>query len=529
MNGNHVDPRAFPEFPLISSSRSLTNHVSFPAMGLQRFPISDYRGGLNTKDGPFALATGEAQDLMNVTLTQRGVLDQRRGKTRFDSGGFPPGVNAENMRAFYRSDGARFLILSINGSIWKSDTAGALTRLFAGTPGTVWCFETAPNSTNADRLWAVNGVDQPQQWDGSAAATSPWTGAPTSWHIIRMWKLLMVAVDKTTNTQRLNFSQPGKPDTLPYTSFQDVRGPEDEVDAVTWLEVIGDYLIAFKKRSTWAVVDPATFQNRRLGAPGAEARFQSCVVNERLYFFSRAGVYSTDGVNEPRYESDKIEPTLIKTLNYSALDKVRLAPTRDRRVLMAVPQAPNTYNTFLFELAPDLGQRDNDDVKFGSWTMHDLPVASMCTYRPVDKDMTFGADAVDPKIHMLFYGSNDDGKAINAWWQGRWNSIVSDEPFERLRRVNIEMTGEIILDVYADFRGGPDFSAKLIAPVDTDPLWDGAHWDGGTWDPIDGATLMRARPETWARYHCVKFSNNVLDKTFTIYTTELAVRGGKAH
>jgi len=466
---------------------------------------------------------------MNMTLLRRGIMRQRLGKTRFDTSGFPVGKTADNMRVFYRRDGLRVMVLSIDGDIYSCTTAGVLARIYDGTAGTVWCFETMPNNAGNDRLWAVNGTDPPQQWDGVAATTSAWTGMTNGFFIIRVWKNMMIAVTSAT-PQRIFFSPTGNPDgTLPYTTFEDIRGPEDEQDSVTWMDVVGDYLIMFKRRSTWAIVDPVNHQNRRLGGPGAEARFQSCLVNERVYFLSRAGVYSTDGVNEPRYESDKIEPTLESEFNYASITRARVAPTRDRRVLISIPTRSNDFNSMVCELAPDLGERDSDDVKFGAWSIHDLQVSAMCTFRPVDRDVLLGADAKNAKLHQLFNGTNDDGVAISAWWMSRWNSVVAEEPYERLRRVNIEMEGTVVVDIYSDFSGGPDFSASVSTPSDSDALWDGAHWGGGTWDPRDGAFMMRVRPETWARYHAIRFSNNVLDKTFIIYTTELAVRGGKAH
>src|SRR5262245_8337694 len=59
-----ADPEPLPRVPTLVKG-DLKN---FPTdiiadVGLQRFPLNDYRGGLNSKDGPFALKPEEAQDL----------------------------------------------------------------------------------------------------------------------------------------------------------------------------------------------------------------------------------------------------------------------------------------------------------------------------------------------------------------------------------------------------------------------------------------------------------------------------------
>jgi hypothetical protein len=296
------------------------------------------------------------------------------------------------------------------------------------------------------------------------------------------------------------------------------------------MEILGDYLIVFKKNSVWAVTDPTSFDNRRIGGVGCEDRFMSAVLKGRAYYFNRQGVWSTDGVAEPRLESEKIENFITDNLNYAQISKVRLVASRDRRLFVALPFGANVENNRLLEFIPDLVAVEGaTDPRAGAWSVHDLSVSAVCTFRPSNTDTLTAAASDAARVHHLFQGTNDEGSAITSYWQSGWKPLLQHEPKERIRRLNVEMSGQCVLDVFQDFSNSSKFSQQLTAPVDPDPLWDGGVWDGGVWDPVTAVALLRARPETRGRYHSVRFSNNVLDKSFTIYAVELALRGGKEH
>jgi hypothetical protein len=501
-------------------------------MGLQRFPISDFRGGLNTKDGPFDLESNEAQDLMNVTLSRRGILSERTGKARFDTGGAPPAV-VNHMRNWLPSGGTRRLFCSIDGDIYYLSTGGVLSaRVFDGTAASTWCFEASQDGTSTSKLWCLNGVDAPQKIDTAGAATA-WANSPPNGTMLRLWKNRICIAGVAATPYRLFFSDIGNPESPAATygtNWVDIRTAEEDTDPITWLEVLGDYLIVFKKNSTWAVTDPTSFDNRRIGGVGCEDRFMSAAVKGRSYFFNRQGVWSTDGIREPRLESEKIENYITDNINYGQIGKVRLGSSRDRRLFIALPFASSPTNNRLLEFIPDLVAVEGaSDPRSGAWMVHDLPVSSLCTFRPANTDTLTAGDSSAGKVHHLFQGPSDEGVAINAWWQSGWRAIIQHEQFERIRRVNVEMSGRLVIDVFSDFSSSSSFSQLLTTPEDTDVEWGGGVWDGGTWDPITSVQLKRVRPETRARYHSVRFSNSELDKTFTVYAAELAIRGGKEH
>lgn len=502
-------------------------------MGLQRWPINDFRGGLNTKDGPFELEPNEARDLLNVTLTRRGAISQRLGKTRFDSSGFPANKVAEHMRNWYRTPSDRRLMLSIDGTVYECSTVGALTSKNAGTAGTIWSFEQATDAAGTQYLWMLNGSDTPKKYDGTTV--SNWANSPPNGTMMRLWQNRMVIAGVAATPQRLFWSAIGDPESPATTygsNFKDMKITDDDLDPITWLEVLGDYLVVFKRQSVWVVTDPNTFATRRIGSPGCEDRFQSAVIGGKVYYFHRSGIWSTGGVNAPVFESVKVENYITDNLDYSKVAKVRVAASRDRRLYVAMPFTASAGNNRLLEFIPDMvtaGTQGSRSARTGAWTVHDLPVASLATFRPINTDVLMGGASDAAKLHELFLGTSDDGVAINAYWVSSWKSIIAEEMLERVRRLNVQFSGDLVVDLFQDFQDASKFSGTMSTITDADPYWDGGDWDGGQWDTASPAFLGRLRPEKRGRYHSVKISNNVLNKTFTVYTIELAIRGGKEH
>lgn len=502
-------------------------------MGLQRVPLSDFSGGLNTKDGPFNLEPNEAQDLLNVILTERGALAQRDGKTRFDTSGAPAATPIQHMRNWYPIGVDRRLICSINGTIYSCSTSGALSILFAGTAGTTWSFEQGQDSAGVDYLWCINGVDTPKKIS-TAGAVSNWLNTPPNGTMLRLWKNRMCIGGVTAFPQRIFYSDianPESPSATYGTNFIDIKTTDDDLDPLTWFEVIADHLLVFKKQSVWQVYDSNSFANQRLGSPGCENRFMSCVSEDRCYYFHRSGVWSTNGADSPVYEAEAIENYLIENLNYTQIAKVRMAASRDRRVFVAFPLSVDTENSRLLELVPYLrrARREGARASNGAWTMHDYNVAALATFRPVDVDVLMAADTVEG-LMQLFNGANDDGVAIDARWKFGWRAVLGEEPLERVRRVNVELSGSCTVSVFTDFQEGASYTALLLSTGDDpDPLWDGGTWDSGIWDSVAAVQLKRIRPETRGRYHCVEFRNIELDTSFKILRAELVIRGGKEH
>lgn len=516
-------------------------------MPLQRVPINNFRGGLNTRDGPFDLQPNESPDLSNVTISNLvGQLQVRQGKTRFDDGSMVS--QADNMQQVVLGTTIRQIMLSIDGSIYQSNVGGTLTKLFTGTPSTIWAFAQYPDRLGNDKVWAQNGVDTPQSWDGTSPTTSNWLAAtsgplPNGTQLKvygnRLW---IIGVQATA--QRVFFSPFGDPEAaFQAYGFIDLRGPEDELDAFQDLEVLGTRLYLFKRQSVWVINDPSTLANRRLGSPGVASRFQISEMNDKLYWFNGQGLWSTGGVSIA-YESGSIQNWFQQNLNYQAITTARLISTRDayQRLFLAVPTNSSLTPNILIESVPNINFRRIGGRRYlllPAYFLHTIPTQSLAQVNLLGTGQwqTLASDSTTPKLYLIFQGQTDDGAQIQAHWKSAWMAIQGEEPFERIRRVNVELLGDAVVDIFKDFATTPDFSETLPNPSESglDVTWNNPPnvWDNppDQWDPPNQYRFARIRPESRGRFHQIQFRTLTSPSAtpFFINVAEFAIRGGKEH
>lgn len=511
-------------------------------MGLQRFPIGQFQGGINYRDASQQLEANEAQDGLNVTLAPLiGTLQERAGKMRFDSSGMPGAGPIDNMMTWYPDGTTTIIALSINGTIYFCTPSGVLTSIFAGTAGTTWAFVDNEDASGTPMLWAMNGVDPPKKITSSGTVAG-WANTPPNGTMLSVWKNRMIVSGVAATPQRIFFSNiadPENPTTGYGVQWKDVRYTEDDVDQVTGLMVFADWLLAFKRNSLEGITNGnPPWDSSRLASLGMESRFQSCIVGDKAYFFNRTGLWSLSTEGALNEESSALNPlwTTNKAphqINFQALGKVRVIDTSNARVLCAMPLDGSATNNYVMELIPNLNFRrlgGRHYVLLPACMLHSYPVSAFAKLRTASADVTVAAASDVLKLHTLFEGSDDDGAAISSFLFTGWKGFQEVEPYERVRRVNIEFVGEVTIDVYVDFAVDiPSFTQTVVSVMAEDQLWDGGTWDGGPWNAPQKSTLGRVRPETRARYHAFKFSNEQLDSTFKIFDAEVAFRGGKEH
>lgn len=509
-------------------------------MGLQRFPLGDFNGGWNIRDAPQSIETNQSQSQLNVTVADViGALSQRQGKVPFGDGVPYP---IDNIRPWYPSESTKYMFASAGGRIYLISATGVASELVVGTLGTIWSFEQSTDAAGAPFMWCMNGTDTPRKVDAFGVVHT-WANNPPNGTLMRLWRNRMTVSGHPDHPQRVFFSFIGDPeqgdddnptDAEYGTNWLDIKGTEEDLEPIVALEVFGDDLYVFKRKSIWAIQNGnSPWDNVRITVGlGAADRYQTCVVQDKMYFFNNSGIWSLSAVNlQLKEESDNVRPLWTTRVNHGQLHKARMMAMPNNRIACALPLDSAENNNYLLELIPGLSYKRvglRRSVLLPSVCPHDYQVHAFCPFRPGDQDVVIASDH-SGNLHQLFEGTNDDGEAIRSHWFTGWRPVINEEPFERIRRVNVEMSGQVTVEVYGDFRTEPDHSAELSTADDTDPLWDGGVWDGGVWDPVGTVALERSNPESWARYHAVKFMNEELNKTFTIYAAELAVRGGKAH
>ena len=524
-------------------------------MPLQRVPINNFRGGLNTRDSPFELQPNESPDLQNVTLSALvGQLQVRQGITRLGTAALATTIDYCVQCVI---GGNTFLMASMNGAIYSFSTAGVATLLYTGTAGKIWSFATMPDASGADKVWCMNGTDAPQKWDGVAVNTSAWAGTPPNGTVLKVWKNKM-CVSGVSAHPNIVYLSPGTltvpldPENTTGNGYGSLilSSQDDEAENVTELNIFKDWLFVFKARSVYYVTDPGTLSNKRIGGPGCYSRFQSavCETEDKLYFFNEQGIWSTQGA-AVAYEAGSINNWFPQNLNMGALAKVRMICTQDSypRILLSMPTGTSASNNYLMECLPLMNFRRIGGRRYlllPAFMPHTFSIDSMANFEVNNVWQVVGAGGGVAKLYQYFMGNSDDGNSISAYWKSSWMAIQGEEPFERVRRANVELSGDCILDIFSDFNLAADFTQLLgIGQVGWDPgagivgqtdlIWDNGTmtWDnGGTWDPGAQYRFARVRPESRGRFHQVQVRTPANSfNPFKINVIELAIRGGKEH
>lgn len=117
------------------------------------------------------------------------------------------------------------------------------------------------------------------------------------------------------------------------------------------------------------------------------------------------------------------------------------------------------------------------------------------------------------RLSTLFTGTTDEGAEIAAYWHSSWMSLQGDEPKERIRRLNVELQGDGVLDVFTDFSELPRFSSTIPKGAA-----EGSEY-----------RFQRVRPETFGRFHSIKLRSLAGGQPFLVNAMEIVYRGGKEH
>lgn len=534
---------------------TLVNFREFPLpvgimlpMGLQRYPFPRF-GGVNQVLAPFDLDPQESPDLLNVRPTDETLeqLQSRQGlqDRLVSSAGTNPASQINE--ALVTSTG-RLVAGSVDTHVYAAAIGpgaiywGPWTRTFNNTqPNSNWCLVEA-----FGQVWGMQrgaGLAGPPMKNLQAlpAAAALWAGnPPAQCQSMTLWRGRMVVLS-ATNQRRILYSDVGNPESPTAgnwgNNFIDIYDKEDSANRA--IVVHGENLLLFKASSLILIYDTNTFANRVLadiGTPG----FRSCCYcpyDNRVYWYSAADghIYSSDGNSQGAVcETKKLTPLVNETKASENPDAVKMSfDPRARSIVMSRPTAnPNFPN--VIELCTDVESPGNHPVYFHRYDQEftalvaDQIKTAATSQAPSFPRRLMGFNTLNFKSIWEVFGNpnGQDGPSTdglwgpvdisNAYWVSRWNPFISEEPIERLRRLNFVYMGDPRIEV----RSGENPSA----------FWDGTG--AFLYDAPDALDYEweRARPETRGRYHQFRVSvqpgNN---KFFFISMGEFAFRGGKEH
>ena len=481
------------------------------------------------------------------------------------------------------------LIALTDGTVRPMDTSYAVGASIysSGTTGgqDVPCFEPYRDVSNNARMYFIaNSTVPPQFWDGAAASSSTWTNAPLNCRVLKVWRNRMCVSGHTgAFPHRVWYSDVGNPD-LPLTQYgnnwvdlMDAR--TSAFDHVVGMEVAGDYLVVFKRMSTWVIYDPVTFNNRRISDTGAVDWPSITRALGRAWWVSAPDrLYSTDGV---KIREECPQATFVAGEwargSGSNVGRTWMAATEDeiyvsqlnqdsQRELMYIPLREKN-NRGEFPVFRHMHRRTlNSETTVwnpgGSGSVEEQYMACVAAFPRV---ISYGVNIVGPRVREFVFGGysgapsnmgrfytygsfldgdqiqvaadtveSSDAAKVLAQWMVRL-PFKEMESFERLRRLNFTYRYGLLVSTVREIEvkyvgtgfsstGKPSFAAN----------YTGDSWMTGVVSSAGGQTdFARFRPESRGRSTIVHVQRplgvSAENDALFVYEMEGVFRGGKEH
>jgi hypothetical protein len=528
-------------------------------MGLQRIPVQKF-GGLNTVDAPYDLGPGSSPDLLNVQPVQwdddesimlrGGLFDTTNGAGLTGAGTYTMNWPAAG-GAF---DGA--------GTLWWGSTAASGTAFFQKLPGVgsgfqrvgvngggsgytdSYCSALAYPSGGTDpviylipRDSTFGGSAGKFKFNGLTGLLTSWTGGtniPINVTSMVYWRGRLVALS-AANPNRILYSAVGNPDdwgTGP--NFVDIY--DEDASRNCQLVVHNNNLYLFKGSTLWMIYDPVSFASRLIcnRGTGHSANVKgacSCPFTKRLYWveFGSGVLWSTNGetdlVNEnpnsplvgflSTRETDFPSSWFILTCVYDDRRKAILVAYNRAGLSANSGKYNDTVEEYVLRGKPSEHPMYRHRFDNYGW-LGDVPVPDSPA---ANGALMSGVSVSFSRILLPWKGTIDESSAYDGYWMGSWMPIISEEPWERVRRISCLYAGtpNIQLTSAMDPR-----TATAVSQSTTLPL--------AATNPLDLAYTNFKGPNKKGRYHRLRVASpGAGARFFAVSAVELAIRGGKGH
>jgi len=528
--------------------------------GYQPYAFQDFSGGLNLRDKSDTIGDKEAIDLLNVTFTERGAIKQRDGYADLTTADLTNRV--DSLAPFYTAAGLKHLVAGCGTRLEALTSAGAVVAAKTGLAGGPYSFARFADP-NHEYMYAANGADTLQRWDGAAwaaptatvngtaASAMPKAGSITVTAALPGTSSGTNAANRLVATgfgtgaasgpggtlstpSRVYFSNAGQPEVWETDgasgrgrNFLDLAPGDGEkiMAAVTWRELV----FVFKEtkffvmwgESTAADGTPVFNFREVVNGVGAAAPSSVTVGRDGVYFLNRRGVYFTNG-GDPTLLSDRISPLWTGDpevyyqglpINLGALDKSRLAWLNEQ-LFVAIPTGSSAFCDRVLVY----------DTQHQWWTVYDMPASSLASFRRVDRDeLHFGYSTGPNRVGHHNLGILDDrGTNMTSRWRSGWSDY--GQPVEKtIRETKIWATGALNVGFSVDFNptqtstASPAFTVTATWPAPGGTWADWIALNGGNW-PGSGATVDRlVRQAVRGITFSTQFSNNASSKTWMVH------------
>ena len=372
---------------------------------------------------------------------------------------------------FVQSTGTKKTIFATSAGVYAvNDGTGAVSLLWSGSASaTNYVFE----QVNDTLFWA-NGVDTPQQYNGTTVSSlSGWTAGAASY--VKLHKNTLFWVIAAEGNVKIVYSQPGDFASYTSVSFLYVPSPKNP-DPIQRLESLGDVLIIHTKLTKWYLngSDITSFTLRRsLGLQGVANPLAGATRDNLYYFASDSGIYSHNGSTDTLI-SEPIQP------DYDAItDKDLISCVISGNYLYVFyPTAGSSYNNscFVFDL-----------VYGGIFIDNNTPYASGINIRGVgEQERVVFASSISGQLFYGNQGYSDMGCPIAFEYWTKYETFKEPAAKKQIRRFYPEFTGQAgyyscAIYVDYDFANAPTLLSEVAQQQAGDTWGITFTWGSSVW------------------------------------------------
>lgn len=439
-------------------------------MGDLALQLEGFGGGVNLRDAPNQIAVNEARNLVNMLLDERGGAVKRLGCSQ--AIGSLAG-KILSMHVFYRAGASTQLIMHLDdGSVrYSTDFATVAGTIVSGKS------TTAPYSfcTFNGEVFMSNGVDDYAKWSGSAYTA--YAGNPKA-AVLAVWKDAVWGgnISGAGNQDLLRSSAAGDGTTWPAPN-QNFIGRGDG-DAITALYSYGNYLVVFKKDSTYIVYDLNLSSRLTDPSTGCVGKFAVVGFDGECYFLSSKGIFRW--VDEAsQLLSGRIDP--VFNLGYLSSDLTKASAYRiGNRIGFCVPDLGQSLPSVQIEGYPR--------YEGFPLTFHRMPISFGVMVRTGSAEVLYGASrSTSALVKCLDAVGTDLSAAFSGVIETGWFDMGQPLRNKYARWARVFARGKFNLEFASNYRD-VGRAVTIDLPTKTDLWADGSDptdlWAGGG-DPND--------------------------------------------
>jgi len=498
---------------------------------LKAYNLSSFLG-LNNKDDSTLIADGNAQDLLNVVVTNKEI-NKRPGFTVLNTTEISGSSGIYGLFPFYYSNGVSRKLIAVSDTNLYEYIAGSssFSSINSGL--------TAGLRTNAETFHnlfiTVNGTDNVQKYDGTTSAVLG--GSPPVCKYIKLHKNYLFMAGNASAPSRLYWCDLDTPETWNALNFVDVT-PNDG-DLITGLDVSFDSLVITKEYNTYLLYgDTPTYVEgltlwrikKTNASTGSVNQGSLTITGQGLIYLSRnAGVQVMGGtttntdLNFDALQTSMLSADIAQTI--SGINEARItqaeAVSWDNKYILSLPYGSSTTNNLNLVY----------DYYAGGWVIWDIPANCWCIYRSSGVDNLYFGSCTDGFVYQITKNIySDNGVAINAYYKTKDfdQGSPSNDKIYRRYFMTLNKSDDFSVTVEHNIDFGDSTGTNTIAAQASDSLWGTMTWGTSKWGAATTSTT-RVDMNERGKHINYKFSNNILGENMRIrnITQEYRLKGAR--